>query len=318
MERVTAEQPFVYVANQVSSTVSVVDPLTGAVIDTIPTAFGPVPAAVHPNGLTVYVGSFNEVAVIDTRGNTVTATIPADGFVDGVALHPSGERMYFSHGDDLVTIVDAASNAIIDSVTVGSLPAQIAILPDGSAAYVTNLLDDTATVIDLDTNSVVATVPVGPFPSAVAVHPDGSLVYVGAQDGTVTVIDTVTNTVVATAFTESLIYDIGFFSDGSQFVVAQESDQARVRVVDASTLQIVETIEVGSNAALGVSIGSQGDVYVAVVEENELVVLDSTSWTVIQRIGVGESPFGVVLAGPRLFSDGFESGDTSAWSATVE
>jgi YVTN family beta-propeller protein len=75
------------------------------------------------------------------------------------------------------------------------VPYGVAVTPDGSKVYVTNLNDNTVSVIDTAMNKVITTISVGPNPLAVAVTPDGSKVYVTSLSGTVSVIDTVSNTV---------------------------------------------------------------------------------------------------------------------------
>jgi YVTN family beta-propeller protein len=58
------------------------------------------------------------------------------------------------------------------------VPFGVAVTPDGSKVYVTNLLSNTVSVIATATNTVSATIAVGDHPEGVAVTPDGSKVYV--------------------------------------------------------------------------------------------------------------------------------------------
>ena len=82
---------------------------------------------------------------------------------------------------------------------VGANPDGIAITPNGSDAYVANILSNTVSVIKTSTNTVVKTVGVGNYPYGVAITPNGSDAYVtNAVSNTVSVIRTSTNTVVKT------------------------------------------------------------------------------------------------------------------------
>jgi YVTN family beta-propeller protein len=84
------------------------------------------------------------------------------------------------------------------TINVGLAPFGVAVTPDGSKVYVTNL-NNTVSVIAAATNAVSATISVGNGPVGVAFTPDGSKAYVTNQfDHTVSVIATATNTVVAT------------------------------------------------------------------------------------------------------------------------
>jgi YVTN family beta-propeller protein len=76
-----AAAPKVYVTNELSNNVSVIDVATNTVVKTIPVGLQPRPLAVSPNGAWVYVANFgtnpSTVSVIDTASDTVVATITA-------------------------------------------------------------------------------------------------------------------------------------------------------------------------------------------------------------------------------------------------
>jgi len=87
---------------------------------------------------------------------------------------------------------------VVATIDVGLAPFGVAVTPDGSKVYVTNL-NNTVSVIAAATNAVSATISVGNGPVGVAFTPDGSEAYVTNEfDHTVSVIATATNAVVAT------------------------------------------------------------------------------------------------------------------------
>lgn len=97
---------------------------------------------------------------------------------------------------DNVSVIDTATNHVITTIAVGSVPDGVAVSPNGSKVYVANILSDSVSVIDTATNTVTATIPVGERPMGVAVSPDSGKVYVANYaDETVAVISTATNTV---------------------------------------------------------------------------------------------------------------------------
>jgi len=60
-----------------------------------------------------------------------------------VTVLPDGSRIYVANaGTDDVSVIDAATNTVIDTVGVGDNPVGVAALPDGSAVYVVNASDD--------------------------------------------------------------------------------------------------------------------------------------------------------------------------------
>ena len=51
--------------------------------------------------------------------------------------------------DDTVSVIDAATMTVTATVPTGDAPTSVAVLPNGRAAYVTNLHDGTLTVLNL-------------------------------------------------------------------------------------------------------------------------------------------------------------------------
>jgi YVTN family beta-propeller protein len=70
-----------------------------------------------------------------------------------------------------VSVIDTATNTVMATVPVGSLPNEVAVTPDGKHAYVTNFSSNNVSVIATATNKVVASAPVGSQPGGVAIIP---------------------------------------------------------------------------------------------------------------------------------------------------
>lgn len=196
----------VYVTNHGSSSVSVVDTATNAVVATVPVGPGPYGIAVTPDGKHAYVADngSNNVKVIDTATNTVTATIPVGAQPYGLAVTPDGKTAYVSNqGASTVTPIDTATNTAGTPIPVGGAPRQIAITPDGSTAYVANMSSASVTPINTATNTTGTSIPVPcSGPDAAAIDPANSTLYVTcfgapginpASYGAVVPINTVTN-----------------------------------------------------------------------------------------------------------------------------
>lgn len=178
-------QPFAYVTNNQSLTVSVIDTATNTVVATVPVGFGPVGVAVAPNGSRVYVANGGSgVAVIDTATNTVVVDVALIGFAQRVAVVPNGTRAYVPTFPSSVSVIDTATNTLIATIPGMDSPQDVAVTPDGTRAYVTQSGDtNSVAVIDTATNTVVATLPVGILPARVAIIPAQSIASVIAQVG---------------------------------------------------------------------------------------------------------------------------------------
>ena len=99
-----------------------------------------------------------------------------------------------------VSVIDTATNTVIATIPVGIGPRGVAVTPDGSKVYVTNVQlpnPSVVSVIATATNTVIATIPLGGESNGVAVTPDGRKVYVAnSGSNNVFVIDTATNAVI--------------------------------------------------------------------------------------------------------------------------
>jgi YVTN family beta-propeller protein len=88
---------------------------------------------------------------------------------------PDGRSVYVANQgsdedpDNRVSIIDAASNQVTETLTVGAGAHGVAISRDGRFAYVTNIKENSVSVIDTTTQTVVQTVPVGRGPNGIAV-----------------------------------------------------------------------------------------------------------------------------------------------------
>jgi YVTN family beta-propeller protein len=139
----------------------------------------------------------NTVSVIDTATTppSVVTTVTVGGAPTGIAFTPDRTRAYVTNARaNTVTVLDTTKNppSIITNIAVGNFPAGITVTPDGKHAYVANQLSNTVSVIDTATNKVEGSpIAVGTFPLGVAVAPDGKRVYVTnffTQSGGISVI----------------------------------------------------------------------------------------------------------------------------------
>ena len=133
-----------FVLDETDSTVRVIDLSGKAIAGNQPTVGSdPIWAAISADGTQVYVvnrGS-NNVSVIDIASQTVVATVPTGSGPAYVAVDRGLDRVYVSNrNDNTVSIYDASQTpmALMRTVSVGTSPQAIAVLPDGSRAYVAN------------------------------------------------------------------------------------------------------------------------------------------------------------------------------------
>ncbi len=199
---VSPDSSTVYVTNGDADSVVVIDAATNAVVTTITDAAidEPLGIAISADGSKVYVGNqgVGQTAVIDTASNQVTDTLPFTGLF--IALTPDGDRLLMSGLSDEVQVVSTETGALLETVTLVFATQGVAVLPDGSAAYVaiSGGAQDAVAAIDMsDYSSSIISDSSFADPVELAASPDGQRVYVANQTATdISVIDTESNMVV--------------------------------------------------------------------------------------------------------------------------
>lgn len=233
----------VYVADEESSTVSVIDAATFKKIGSIAVGLGPHNVQVAPDGKTVWVTNNGE------PGNAA-AQMPPASMPDSMpknTLKPAPKDEHSSMaGAGAVWAIDTTTDAVIAKVPVGKDPAHVVVAPDGRFAYVANGGDNSGSVVDIQALRVVATIPVGAGPHGMRLSPDGKEAWVAnLKDGTVSVIDTGSRKLVARIAVGQGPAQVGFTPDG-RFGFVSLSKEDRVAVIDPVRRKLFRKVMVGT------------------------------------------------------------------------
>ena len=256
--------------------------------------------ALTPDGSYVYVANIlsNNVSVIRTADNTVTATVAVGGGPHGVAVRPGGAFAYVAnHNATTVSVIRTSDNTVTATVPVGDNPYGLAFTPDGDFLYVTNTNSANVSVIRTSDNTVTGTVAVGASPRGAAVTPDGTRLYVMNQvSDNVSVIRTSDNTVTATVPVGDGPFGLDVTPDGAYVYVANIFGNT-VSVIRTSDNTLTATLSVGPSP-VGVAATPDGaQIYVANQDANNLSVIRTADNTVTGTVAVGN--------GPRILTVGF-------------
>ncbi|MFI4870746.1 MAG: beta-propeller fold lactonase family protein [Phycisphaerales bacterium JB061] len=151
-----------------------------------------------------------------------------------ITYSPDGsEILILSRSSQNITVFDAATQTVTDTIPLSSLPFAMDVTPDGTRAVVANYADDTATIVDLATGAETV-VNVGDGPGTVSISPDGSLAAIGCGvDSNFHVIDLNTNTVVRTIATPGFTQTLSF---GTEAAVVDFRYTTPLVFVDSSTI----------------------------------------------------------------------------------
>jgi len=180
----------VYTADQISNTVSVIDPTTNQFLGLIDLGEG-VPAALSPlyrgellvHGLgfspdhrtlaVVSVGS-NSVTLIDTETNTVKGKIYVGRSPHEAFFRPDGRELWVAvRGENYVSVIDPGKRKEVRRIETANGPGMVLFRPDGKFAFVPSSFTPEMDVIETATYKVVARVPqASPFSPNLAVDQD--------------------------------------------------------------------------------------------------------------------------------------------------
>lgn len=263
----------------------------------------------------------NQVYVIDTATNAITATVPVGVNPHGLAVVPDGSRVYVAdHGSAAVSVINAATATVMATIPVSGAPNFVTSAPDGRHVYVSNDGTNSLDVIDTATNTVSATVQVGSVAAGVAViTPDGRAVFVASTNAaTVYKIDTATNAVAATIATQHPSA-LAVSPDGSELAVVDAVDNTVSRFATTTGALSGSTPIGGSPQELAYT---QGLLYVTAADGTVSVLDHGTvthSITVSTRLlgGIAATPDGASLYVGNYFGNGVSVLSTSTNSVNT-
>jgi YVTN family beta-propeller protein len=315
----------VYVTNEDSRNLTVIDAATDSVVATIEVGTRPRGVSVSPDGKTVYVAlsgspkcpptmpdeeceklasdkSKDGIAIVDVTTRATLRTIPAGSDPEEFDVSPDGTRLFVSNEDaDSASIVDLASGKPVANVKVGDEPEGVTISPDGRTVWVTGETDHDITGFDAVTGAIQSRIDVlGRRPRSIGFLPDGSRAYVSNEmSGTVSVVDMMARkTLRQIAMPEgSRPMAILIPPDGTRVFVSNGRGKT-VSVIDPATDTVRQTVEVGTRP-WGIGITRDGKkLYTANGPDNTVTVVDVPTMTVIRKVGVGSVAWGIAI-GPK-------------------
>lgn len=159
--------------------VTVIDTGTETVLTTwtMPFAWGQ-GIAVSPNGSVAWVAATNDDEVFEvnlTSGLVNPTAITVGDFPNSLAFTPDGASLFVVNGasSGTVSVIDLATNTVVNTIAVGDYPAALAMSADGTRAYVPNESGGYVSVIDVFTETVLTTLPTPNASRNIGVSPDG-------------------------------------------------------------------------------------------------------------------------------------------------
>jgi YVTN family beta-propeller protein len=191
----------------------------------------------------------NDVTVFDKKAIEVIDVVATGRGPSGMALDPTGRRLYVAlSGDDGVEVVDVLSGKIIDRIrlTPGDEPVDLALTPDGATLLSANRGSNTVSVIDPNARFELMKIPVGNGPRSLVIDHAGRRAFVfNTLSNSVSVIDIRSRTAIRSVPTDPGPIRGDFSRRGDRLYVIHES-ASYVTVIDPGTLVVQRRFPVRS------------------------------------------------------------------------
>ncbi len=187
-----------YVAENLTNKVAVVDLNTQQVITKISVGEYPYDCTISNDGKRVYVSNWGSrsIAVIDPANNQVIGNIQVGDHPNDLELTRNGKTLYVANANsNTVSIVDttqmkevvAISTALHPKSPAGSTPNAVALSPDEKTLFIANADNNNVAIVDVSNRSeskVKGFIPTGWYPASVRVSRDGKRIFVANGKGT--------------------------------------------------------------------------------------------------------------------------------------
>jgi YVTN family beta-propeller protein len=317
---------FIYVTNEDSGDLSVIDAQTHRVTRTIALGKRPRGAAISPDGETLYVAlsgspragpgvderqlpppdrTADGIGVVSLTELRLMRVLPSGTDPEQVAVSHDGALLFVANEDDArATVIDVKAGAIVESFAVGGEPEGIAVQPLADRVWVTSEADGHVYVIDWVAHRVVARIEAGARPRSIAFSPDGLRAYVPCENsGTVAVIDTATLKVIATIQLEGARAMGAAVAPASPRLYVTTGRSRRLVTIDTDSGDVLHATDVGERP-WGVAVDpGRGLVYTANGPSNDVSVVDINRQSIVATIPVGANPWGAVFGRTRAQTD---------------
>jgi YVTN family beta-propeller protein len=240
-----------YVNNTESNTMTVIDPRTGKPIETIPIT-DPYNLYFTPDGSKAIVVAerFQRLDFYDPHSWTLikSLSIPWPGVDHGDFTADGRWFLASTEFSGQVVKVDTVAMEVAARLTVGGMPIDVKVAPDGSVAYVTNQGRHGVSIVDPESMTEIGFLATGKGAHGLNVSRDAKSLYVSNRlDGSITVIDLASRSVSATWKVGGSPDMMQVSADGSQLWVSNRY-HGSVSVIDTATGAVLHTIATGAGA----------------------------------------------------------------------
>jgi len=307
----TAAEPYrIFVSNERSGDVTIIDGTNWAVIATV--AVGKRPRGIHPSpdGKRVYVTlSGTPLAAppqLDAHGNPILKKGADDDDTDEGS----------DKSADGIGVLDVTGLKLEAQLASGSDPEEFAVSRDGKYLYVSNEDTKSVSVVKIATGKVEHIIPVTQDAEGVGITPDGTQFYVTCETaGDVFAVNASSYAIVGRFKVEPRPRSIAFLPGVASLAFVPSESVGQINVVDTKRFQVLKVIQLPKGARpMKVLLAPDArHLYISNGRAGSISVLDTRTYQLVAEITAGKRPWGLAISpdGKYLFTANGPSNDVS-------
>ena len=299
--RVPPFNALLFVTNEDSHNISVLDQYSNRVVDVLASGQRPLGMAYSRFARELFVASAGDhtVTVIDvtTRQAIRRLRLNLDDEPTRLALSPDGQRLYvLNAGSNSVAMFDAGSYQELGRFSVDLQAVSFDVDPASGWVYVANELSDNISLYDPSAEAIVTTIPAGSLPTEIAFASAEDLVCVASSgQRIITILSSGTGNLQATfglcAVATGLAYDR---IQGMMYVAAGECHEITA-FRPANALSTGQVPLPGAPGLLTIDEENR-KLFATLPEQDRLAVISLTGRRITAIVEVGDKPYMAMAA----------------------
>ena len=297
--------PALLVLNKEDATLAIVNPKSSTVVARIPTGDQPHEVAVSEDGRLAFVCNYGSGQNPGRTVSVIDLVAQKEHRVDlGPLQRPhgaafAGGKFYFTaEANKVIGRFDPEKNQVDWILGTGQNTTHM-VLPskDLSRIFTANIGSDSISLFERGSNPMnwnQTVIPVGKGPEAIDLSPDGREVWTAhSGDGGVSIIDVAAKKVAATIDVHTKRSNRLKFTPDGKHVLITDLAGGELIVVDAAARKEIKRVGLGRNPE-GILIEPGGlRAFVAVAGDNQISIVDLSSWEITGHIKTGAGPDGM-------------------------
>lgn len=305
----------IYVLNQITNNVSVIDMMTDTVSTIIPVSTHPQTAVLAGNRLYIFHRSSSTASVIDTTTDTVIASLTVGGDVRQALL--VGNKIYAAGANSFVLSIINTTNNTVSNLTMSpggsGMPNWVTLV--GTNLYV-SLTGGGIKIVDTVTDTITQTISTPGLLPGRSYLVGTNLYYLNGYYwyNNVKVLNTLTNTFVPDITIPNIPDSASAVLYGTKLYTINYSSAndtvGTVSVIDTVTNTVLSTITVDGNPRHGFIIGGKLHVPTNVAADTSdlawipdfnYIIIDMETDTISESLSLGNNPLYAVVGGEKIY-----------------